>query len=353
MGRTLRMGRTLLMRRSAILAAGLVLLLTVPASGARPATLQASFDHAQVGQSITVKGKRFPKRSAGDLTFDGRLLASISTDRRGTFKSSFVTPSDQPGPHALSATVGAATVSAPFAIDEPLPTLWPPRPKTSWQIQFSGDIDLSVDAAVYDLDGFETTAGQVTTLHDAGRSAVCYVNAGGWENWRPDKDAFPSAALGKPLDGWPGERWFDIRHQGIRAPLEARMDMCAAKGFDGIEYDNVDGYTNDTGFPLTAADQLAFDTWLANAARARGLEAGLKNNLDQIPDLVNDFDFAVNEQCVQYDECDALTPFVAANKAVFHIEYNQPASRVCPISEELQLSTVFKKLELGAQRSIC
>ncbi len=50
-------------------------------------------------------------------------------------------------------------------------------------------------------------------------------------------------------------------------------------------------------------DLLRRRRFLAAAARERGLLVGLKNDLDQIPDLVHDFDFAVNEQRFEYDEC--------------------------------------------------
>ena len=110
-------------------------------------------------------------------------------------------------------------------------------------------------------------------------------------------------------NGWPGERWLDIRKLGVLGPImKARLDMCAAKGFDAVEFDNVDGYQNRTGFPLTAADQLAYNVFLANQAHLRGLSAVLKNDVGQIRALLPYFDFALNEQCHQYDECDRLEP---------------------------------------------
>jgi len=33
------------------------------------------------------------------------------------------------------------------------------------------------------------------------------------------------------------------------------------------------------------------------------------------------FDWALNEECLSYDECDLLKPFLEAGKAVFHVEY--------------------------------
>jgi hypothetical protein len=113
----------------------------------------------------------------------------------------------------------------------------------------------------------------------------------------------------------------------------------------------VDGYTNDTGFPLTAADQLTYNTMLAQLAHQRGLSIGLKNDLDQIPQLVNDFQFAIDEQCFQYQECDQLQPFVQADKAVFEAEY-QPG-QFCAQAKSMGLSTIRKNLALDAPRWPC
>lgn len=132
-----------------------------------------------------------------------------------------------------------------------------------------------------------------------------------------------------------------------------RLDMCRDKGFDAVEPDNMDGYRNRTGFQLTAADQLRYNRLIARLAHERGMAVGLKNDLDQIPDLVGDFDFAVNEQCAQYDECGDMKPFIAADKAVFHVEYELPTSRFCAESRRLKLSSMLKKYELGVWREAC
>ena len=70
----------------------------------------------------------------------------------------------------------------------------------------------------------------------------------------------------------------------------------AGKGFTGVEADNVDGYTQDSGFHLTGDDQLRFNRMLAALAHERSLTIGLKNDLDQIDDLVDEFDFAVQRE---------------------------------------------------------
>jgi hypothetical protein len=223
----------------------------------------------------------------------------------------------------------------------------------AWQWQLSGRLDTSVDVPVYDIDGFDHSKATVTALHDKGRKVICYISTGAWEDFRPDAKKFPKSILGKG-NGWKGERWLDIRRTDVLEPLMAsRLDMCRAKGFDAVEPDNMDGYQNDTGFPLKAADQLRYNRLIAKLAHARGMAVGLKNDLDQIPSLVSDFDFAVNEQCAQYDECDTLTPFIKANKAVFHVEYDLPTTSFCPNSRHLKLSSLLKKPELDAWRKAC
>ncbi|MGW6352470.1 endo alpha-1,4 polygalactosaminidase, partial [Streptomyces sp. NPDC055080] len=155
-------------------------------------------------------------------------------------------------------------------------------------------------------------------------------------------------------NGWEGERWLDIRAVDVLEPLmEARIAMCAKKGYDAVEPDNMDGYRNRTGFPLTADDQLRYNRLIARVAHRHGLAVGLKNDLDQIPQLVADFDFAVNEQCAQYGECAELSPFIEADKAVFHVEYELPVARFCADSRRLGLSSLLKKYELGVWRKAC
>lgn len=207
---------------------------------------------------------------------------------------------------------------------------------------------------MYDVDLFDTDAAVVAALHLDGRKVVCYVNAGGWEDWRPDAEEFPSEVIGSNLDDWEGERWLDIRHLDVLGPIiEARMDLCEAKGFDAIEPDNVDGFLNDTGFPLTYADQLAYNVWLAAAAHERGLSIGLKNDMEQIPDLLSHFDWALNEQCFEYEECETLLPFVEAGKPVFHVEYELETDEFCQQARAMGFSSMKKGWDLDASREPC
>jgi hypothetical protein len=224
----------------------------------------------------------------------------------------------------------------------------------TFHIQFAGTLDESVNADVYEVDAVDTPKSVVTDLHNHGHIVVCYISAGSWENYRPDAAKFPKRVLGRTLAGWPDERWLDIRKVRVLMPLmRARMDVCVRKGFDGIEFDNVDGQANKTGFPLTKTQQIRYDKALAHAAHVKGLQPGLKNAPELIPALVDSFDWALNEQCVQYSECAPYKKFTAQNKAVFVLEYNVTVQRMCKVTQPLNLYAQKKKLSLNAWRRTC
>lgn len=231
---------------------------------------------------------------------------------------------------------------------------WRPSPGTSWQIQYAGTIDTALPVQVFNLDLVETDPKLIADLHAAGKKVVCYFSAGSYEEWRGDAAQFPKEVLGKPLEGWPGERWIDVRQIASLAPvMGGRLDLAAQKKCDAVDPDNVDGYANDSGFPLTSQDQLNYNRWLAAEAHKRGLAVGLKNDPDQISELVGDFDFTVNEECFQFKECDKLLPFVQAGKPVWGIEYQGDTSSFCPQANQNNFDTLKKRLALDAWREAC
>jgi hypothetical protein len=234
---------------------------------------------------------------------------------------------------------------------------WQPEQGLRWQVQYTDEIDFSVEADIFDLDLFETTPDQITDLHARGAKVVCYLNAGAWEDWRPDREAFPAEVIGADYAGWPGERWLDIRQIDTLAPiLRARLDLCAAKGFDGVDPDNLDGHTNATGFPLTAADQLTFNRWLAEEAHQLGLGIGLKNDPEQAEVLVTSFDWAITESCFAEGWCDQLAPFLSTGKPVLAIEYtdrNQQMDDFCPAAADLEIDAILKHRNLDAWMEEC
>jgi hypothetical protein len=217
------------------------------------------------------------------------------------------------------ATPASASTSTPAAA--PTSPAWRPALADTWQWQLKGTVDTSYSVAVYDIDLFDSPVATIQALQAAGKKVVCYFSAGSSENWRPDFSSFQAADMGSDLSGWSGERWLDTRSANVRQIMRTRLDLAVSKGCNGVEPDNVDGYANSNGFPLTAATQLDYNRFLASEAHRRGLAVALKNDLNQLSDLVGDFDFAVNEQCHEYNECAGYQVFTSNNKPVFNAEY--------------------------------
>jgi hypothetical protein len=241
--------------------------------------------------------------------------------------------------------------------DTPSNAWWRPAPGLSWQWQIGDlDIDTSIEADVYDIDLYAEQS-IIDDLHAKGRKVICYVSVGSYEDWRPDKDQFPAEVLGNDYDGWPGEKWLDIRQIDKIAPIMlARLDLCASKGFDGFEPDNMEIYTNDTGFPLTYEDQLKYVIWLAEEAHKRGLAIGQKNASDQVADLVDVYDFAITEDYFFYNEAESMLPYIKKGKPVFAAEYTDlpgDFAEFCKKSKELNFSTILKNRGLDSWIQTC
>jgi hypothetical protein len=258
----------------------------------------------------------------------------------------------------LAAVLVASAPSAHGAAE------WVPTPGLRWQYQLQGALDTNVCAVpakggacvrpdVYDIDlyasnGVTPDKVGVAAIHALGAHAVCYVDAGTWERFRPDAGLYPASVKGRK-NGWPGERWLDIRQTGILLPIiKQRVAKCADAGFDAVDFDNVDGYTSKTGFPLTAAEQLTFNKDLAAIAHSYGLSVGLKNDLGQLSQLEASFDFAINEQCAQYDECAMYNGWKAAHKAIVEVEYKLPTSSFCLNADLNGRDAMLKSLALTA-----
>lgn len=283
--------------------------------------------------------------SSGDDGADGAPDRSTTTERAG--------PSEPPASTTTTTAAGPTTTGPPGSGGTG--DWWRPAKGTTWQWQLDGqEIDQSVDAEVFDVDLWATPRSTIDALHARGRKVVCYFSAGSWEPYRPDAGDFPEDVLGPAVEGWPDERWLDIRRLDVLEPLmAARMDLCREKGFDGVEPDWMDNHTQATGFGIGADDQLRYNRMLAALAHERGLAIGLKNDLGQVAELADLFDFAVVEQCAQYDECEELLPLLDRGKAVFHAEYELPLEAFCAESRRLGLSSIRKNLALDPWRETC
>ncbi|MCB0077411.1 MAG: endo alpha-1,4 polygalactosaminidase [Anaerolineales bacterium] len=155
----------------------------------------------------------------------------------------------------------------------------------TWQWQLAGSINSSYSVELYDIDLFTTSLASIQELQASGKKVICYFSAGSYEDFREDKDHFLPEELGNTLDGWEDERWLDIRSSNVHAIMKSRLDLAKEKGCDGVEPDNMDGYVNNSGFNLTATDQVAFNKFIANEAHKRELSVGLRMTLLKLTSL--------------------------------------------------------------------
>ena len=246
------------------------------------------------------------------------------------------------------------------------PTRWKPAVGTSWQWQLSGPADLSAPVGVFVLDLDQTSTATVDAIHAKGARAVCLLPTGTWQGSRLDAAAYPAGVLGKTVAGYPDERYVDLRAiTALRPVIDARLDRCAIKGFDGVAPDVDDSVVDvgaaGVGFPLGYSDQIAFDRAVAADAHARGLAIGLKNGTFGtdvqrfVADLEPVTDFALNEECAAAGGlCGALAVFGRHGKPVFHTEYlydypgatlaapGPALTRFCRTTAALRFSSIVK-----------
>lgn len=188
---------------------------------------------------------------------------------------------------------------------------------------------------VYDIDGIDNPASTVAALHRRGDKVTCYIEVGAAGNYYSAAQerigvtyyAQLEAArdLGDKVPGYP-ERYLNINAASTVGIIKLMIRrQCAAKGFDAVEPDIDDSYTDRTGFRITEKEDEEFDIRLGAYAHSLGLAWGQKNG-DNDPSfskaLEPTADFLLDEECNFYRTCRIVTPpYVKAGKLVLNAEY--------------------------------
>ena len=194
----------------------------------------------------------------------------------------------------------------------------PPPPDAKFDYQIGGDYPPPAGVEVVSRDWFIGSAPDESY-------AICYVNAfqtqddeAGVE--RPDeRSAWPRDLVLRDLGDdpeWGGEYLMDLstrdRRRRAARRVQPMIETCARKGFEAVEYDNLDSWTRFDGTPRAGdvpfgkRQAIAYAALLTGRAHARGLAVGQKNT----PGLSRrearrriGFDFAIAEECGRYAEC--------------------------------------------------
>jgi len=205
---------------------------------------------------------------------------------------------------------------------------------------------------VYAVDSSASQA-SINAAKATGAKIMCYISAGSAENWRNDFNDFPDSVVGNSYDGWPGEWWLDTRNISALAPImRARMDVCAEKGFDVIDPDNINGFENNTGFPISRQDSIEYIRWLASEAHSRGMAFSLKNSESLVSSLIEDIDMMQSESCYRWNNCANASRLSAVNKPVFAVEYVEVIgsstfrTQACAAAAQYNFSMIYRDIML-------
>ena len=183
---------------------------------------------------------------------------------------------------------------------------------------------------IYDIDGFLTTPAEIGQIHTAWQAstlahprAVCYLDLA-WEDYRPDGSPtpygrfFPASTLGNIYFGFPEERWVDFRQlDALKPMLNERIAMCARKGFDAVELDDIDSFdpASTTGFYLTAGDAQNYLAYADNLVHRYGMTVLWKNSPLLARWGARYTDGAVVEECYAFGGCPSWNVFTTTRTA--------------------------------------
>jgi endo-alpha-1,4-polygalactosaminidase (GH114 family) len=240
-----------------------------------------------------------------------------------------------------------------------------PNDSFDWRLD-NVNANTPIDAKVIDVDAFETRKEDIDAWHKKGMYVIAYVSVGSQDDTRIDASDFPAQVIGDAYPGYEDEAFIDIRQIEVLAPIiKKRFDMIQAKGFDGIEPDNIDLYVwdsnqeNKTGFGITVEDSKKYMDFLIDQAHKRGLSIGQKNANELSSLYVDKFDWALSESAFEGNITQDLKVYPLHNKPVFSVEYTDKMdeatflSQVCPKAKSLNFTAILKDRKLDAYIRTC
>jgi hypothetical protein len=255
---------------------------------------------------------------------------------------------------ALTGCAQQATVLAPpTAVSSPsaVPSLTPFPTTGLVDYQLGGSYPPPADTSIVARDS--------TDRAEPGVYSICYLNGfqtqpDAVEWWQSTHPELLLTANGKPVHDpdWPDEILLDTSTESNRAAIVAIeaswISDCAARGFDAVEFDNLDSYSRSKN-AITMDDNAATAAGLVELVHAAGLSAGQKNSVElgtRGRDEIG-FDFVVAEECQRWDECGDYSNVYGTR--VIDIEYfddlGGTMNQVCS-DPTLPLFTVFRDLDL-------
>lgn len=261
----------------------------------------------------------------------------------------------------LALTVSDNSSTAPTATPTPTPPPLDPVPaNVAFDYQIGEPYALPSGVGVVSRDWFDASPA-------ANAYNICYVNAfqtqGNYDLTRPDaRDNWPAnLVLGNEDPVWGGEYLIDLSTSALRTQAAAHVQQmiqgCADKGYDAVEYDNLDSWTRfdsvpEITLPFDRSDAIAYAELITDAAHGLNMAVGQKNtaSLTATEALTTiGFDFAIVESCGLWNECNVFTGIYGDQ--VVAIEYSVSAFNNACAAVGSQISVVLRDQGVTAPSS--
>ena len=253
----------------------------------------------------------------------------------------------------VAAGIGAGNANASPVAGQAASSWAPPPANASFDYQIGGAYKPASGVTVVSRDHEASPA--------AGLYNICYVNAfqtqpdaaSWWKSNHPDlllRDSKGNLIIDQEWDEILLDYSTAAKRSALTAIVGGWIDGCASKGFRGLEPDNLDSYTRSKNL-LTESQAVAYAASLTSYAHGKGLAVGQKNTADLSTAKARQagFDFAVAEECADYDECGNYTATYGNNVIV--IEYDQSQYTKACRSYGSTLSIVLRDLDVSAPGS--
>ena len=213
--------------------------------------------------------------------------------------------------------------------------------------------DYQIGGAYTPPAGVQVVTRDRTAAPAAGLYNICYVNAfqvqpGEQGQW--DSDLLLRDAKGNLVidEDW-GEALLDIRTTAkqtrVAAKVNGWIDGCATKGYKAIEPDNYDSFSRSKNL-ITTSQAKAYLKLLATHAHTKNLAIAQKNTVELAGDRQSvGLDFAVAEECGQWDECGDYVDAFGNNVIV--IEYTNSGRQTACSGFGTRLSIVQRDVDVS------
>jgi hypothetical protein len=230
-----------------------------------------------------------------------------------------------------------------------------PEAGARWLAQLDGAVDTAQMADFFYLDPEQQPPGGLASLHEQGRHYLCYLSAGTVENFRDDAELFPERAVGNVMQGFPNERWLDVRDAEVQRLMALRIQRLAQAGCDGVVPASLTGYAAESGFDLSVADTLRYARFLAEQLHAAGLSAGLTGPAELTAELWSSFDFGLAISCVRGSQCAEFGVFATAKKPVLYLEVGAEgeALELCNSADALGFQAIISDPGFTGRCVVC